>query len=220
MEKDTVETHESYGVIGASRITGTVRTLFGSSITHGNSVRLTIKRAEKHRSLSRNWYYGRGIVAEVEMSPTQFAEMITSMNIGDGVPCTLRYTNNYERIADPPDVSQRQVFEEEFENKIETIERLCHKGNQEIEECLLKKGTITVSERKKVANTITKLMRIVDDSIPFLQKSFNEAMDKTVNEAKGEVEAFVMNKVTSLGIEKMKDDLIQLQETTEKEILI
>jgi len=60
----------------------------------------------------------------------------------------------------------------------------------------------------------------VDDSIPFLQKSFNEAMDKTVNEAKGEVEAFVMNKVTSLGIEKMKDDLIQLQETTEKEILI
>ncbi|MDF2790653.1 MAG: hypothetical protein K0S80_3754 [Neobacillus sp.] len=34
---------------------------------------------------------------------------------------------------------------------------------------------------------------------------FNEQMDKTVNEAKGEVDAFVLNKVTTLGLEKLHE---------------
>lgn len=34
---------------------------------------------------------------------------------------------------------------------------------------------------------------------------FNEQMDKTVNEAKGEIEAFTQNKIHSLGLEKLQD---------------
>ena len=48
--------------------------------------------------------------------------------------------------------------------------------------------------------------------MPFVQKSFNKAMDKTVHEAKGEVEAFVMNKVTSLGIEGLEKEMLKLTE--------
>jgi len=40
-------------------------------------------------------------------------------------------------------------------------------------------------------------------------------MDKTVTEAKGEVEAFVTNKITSLGIAALKD---QIPEIENKEI--
>ena len=207
------ETHESYGLIGASRIQGTDRNLFGSSIKHRNSIKVRIKRAEKSRDLNRDIYFGKDTLIEVELSPTQFAEMITSMNVSDGVPCTLRYIDNHP-LQNPPEVKQRQIFEKEFQNDIDNIENSIINDAKEIEILLTKKGNIKVADRKKVLTHMTKLMRILNDSIPFLQKSFNESMDKTVNEAKGEVEAFVMNKITSLGIEAMKDQPTQLLENT------
>jgi hypothetical protein len=208
------ETHESYGMIGVHRTQGTVKSLFGSSISHQSTITITIKRAEIERHLNRNWYFGRDLLCKVEMSPTQFAEMITSLNVGDGVPCTLRYIENHERIADPPSVSQRQIFEDEFKEDVCKIHDTIQEDADKIRELLTKKGGITVAERKEVLNTISTLMRTLTDSIPFLQKSFNEAMDKTVTEAKGEVEAFVMNKITSLGLEKMKETILEIPETT------
>jgi hypothetical protein len=45
------------------------------------------------------------------------------------------------------------------------------------------------------------------DSIPFVQSQFNEAMDKTVTEARAEVEAFVDNKIRSLGIQALEGEV-------------
>ena len=43
--------------------------------------------------------------------------------------------------------------------------------------------------------------------ILFVQRSFNDAMDKTVNEAKGEVEAFTLNRILSFGIKGIEESL-------------
>jgi hypothetical protein len=203
------ETHESYGIIGVSRVTGTTQSLFGSSITHNNTIRLRIKRARKNRELNKDWYFAGESLIEVEMSPTQFAEMITSLNVGDGVPCTLRYLNGHNRISDPPEVKSRQIFEAEFIESIKEIESAIINDFAEVESILTKKGNITAKEKSTALNHSIRLMRILTDHIPFIQKQFNRAMDKTVSEAKGEVEAFVMNKVTSLGIEAMKMEIEQ-----------
>ena len=213
------ETHESYGLIGCSRISGGTRNLFGSSINHSNTISLRIKTATKQRHNDRDWYFGRKQLIEVEMSQTQFAEMITSIGVGDGVPCTLRYVNNWDRIPDPPDVNQRLVFEKEFKNHIKKIEESCLNEIKSSKDMLLRKGSITKKEREYISNNIDRLLNIIGDHIPFIQKSFNEAMDKTVSEAKGEVEAFVMNKVTSLGLEKINElnNIIEVKELNEGE---
>ena len=209
---DSKETHESYGMIGVSRVSCRPGvSLFGSSIKHSNTVRLRIKTAEVNRHLNHNWYHGLDALIEVELSPTQYAEMLTCMNVGDGVPCTIRYIN-YEQMEDPPEVKQRQVFEDEFKEKVEYLEDKCFKGVEEIQNILLKKGGITVAERKEAWNKVVDVMRKVGDSIPFLQSSFNEAMDKTVLEAKGEVEAFVTNKIVSLGIKGLEKEMLSLTE--------
>ena len=57
---------------------------------------------------------------------------------------------------------------------------------------------------------IVMLMQDVNSNLPFVQRSFNKSIDKTVLEAKGEVEAFVMNKVTSLGIKGLEKEMLQL----------
>jgi len=77
--------------------------------------------AEKERHLNRDWFHKKKHLIEVEMSQTQFAEMITSLNVGDGVPCTIRYLPDKHRIEDPPDTSQRQIFENEFKQEIKKL---------------------------------------------------------------------------------------------------
>lgn len=208
-----ISKHESYGLIGCSRITSSKgQSLFGSSIKHSNTIMLRIKTASVDRHLNRDWYHGEESLIEVELSQTQFAEMITSLNMGDGVPCTLRYTGKNIRIEDPPEVKQRELFEEEFRNNVESIEELYRSSFKETSELLNKKGTLKVDEKKKIKNFLFSLTRIINDKIPFIQKQFNKAMDKTVLEAKGEVEAFVMNKVTSLGIEGLEKEMLKLNE--------
>ena len=80
------EEHESYGLVGVSRISGSDRNLFGSSIRHKNTMMLRVKRANKERHLNRDWYHANETIVEVEMSPVQYAEMISSPNVGEGIP--------------------------------------------------------------------------------------------------------------------------------------
>ena len=125
-----------------------------------------------------------------------------------------------ERREDPPSTSQREVFEEEFKNDVNKVKSLYNKNYKEVQELLTKKGQLKAIEKKKVSTFLFELTRTIDDNLPFLQKSFNEAMDKTVHEAKGEVEAFVMNKVTSLGIEGLEKEMLKLSGGEWKWLLI
>ena len=208
-----VSKHESYGMVGVSRVTHSHGTsLFGSSIKHSNTIRLSIKTAEVNRHLNRDWYHGNDRLIEIELAPTQFAEMITCMNMGNGVPCTLRYLEDHKRLENPPEVKQREIFEQEFQENVDKIKDFYKNDFKQIKETLLKKGTIKIGERKQTINIITKLINTLEDAMPFLQKGFNESMDKTVSE----VEAFVMHKVTSLGIEGLQKEMIKLSEGKKK----
>src|SRR5271154_1604303 len=87
----TVEKHESYGMVGINRTSSSGTNLFGSIATHHSFITLSVKRAEVHRHLASDWYHAEARdLIEIEMSHSQFAEMITSPGIGDGIPCTIR----------------------------------------------------------------------------------------------------------------------------------
>jgi len=207
----TYERHESYGLMTIRRtISNKAIDLFGSSIKHNNTIKITIRNAEKERHLNRNFYFGRKQLIEVEMSPVQFSEMITCLNVGEGTPCTIRYIKDHGEIENPPEVNQREIFEEEFQNDIKEIKKFYSQDYQEIKNILNKKGNITVGDRQDINSKITSLIKIIEDNIPFVQSSFNEAMDKTIMESKGEVEAFVMNKIHSVGLNNI--DKLQITE--------
>lgn len=86
---EKLEKHPCYGVLGFSRRSGGVAPLFGSSIQHGDTICMTLKHGELERHLNNDHYFGKGVIAGVEMSYSQFAKTITAMNVGDGVPCTI-----------------------------------------------------------------------------------------------------------------------------------
>jgi hypothetical protein len=201
------EEHESYGMVGFSRIThgGALNSgtnLFGSSLKHPHTIALRIKRAVKERYLSTDHYYGGETLIEVEMSPAQFAEAITALNVGDGVPCTIRRIGK-TGVEECPEVSMRQIFEQEFRDScVETSDvarNLVKKA-----EAILSKSVIKASERKELLEYLYKIHMELKSNLPYIGTQFNEAMDKVVSDAKQSVEAFTVQRITDLGIKALE----------------
>ncbi len=204
---ESEEKHPSYGMVGFSRIThggakgGT--NLFGSSLSHHHTIALRIKRASKKRSLSEDRYYGEETVVEVEMSPAQFAEAITTLNVGDGVPCTIRRIGR-QGVENCPETSMRQLFEAEFEHACVSTSDVAFDLIKKAE-ALLSQKTVKMSDRKELVELLRKISLNLKSNLPFIGTQFNEAMDKVVADAKGSFEAAIATRISDLGIKAFSE---------------
>jgi ElaB/YqjD/DUF883 family membrane-anchored ribosome-binding protein len=217
MDNRIEEKHESFGLLEINRISNSgSENLFGSSIKHNNTITILIKPARRVRELNRDWYFDYGIpFIEIEMSPTQFAEAITSMNHGSGVPVTIRRLQG-KRMEPCPEINKRQQFENEFKEQMENIRNDLTKLIKDTKEILSSKKAITVAEKKTILSQIEMLIQEVGSNLPFVNSQFNEQMDKTVLEAKGETEAFFINKINQLGLNELKKQEFLMLEQEDK----
>ena len=194
---DNLEKHPCYGMLGFSRRSGGASPLFGSSIQHKDTICMTLKHGELERCLNNDHYFGKGVIAEVEMSYSQFAEAITAMNVGDGVPCTIRFTEKDGYVKNRPFVSKQEQFEQEFAGHLSDIKQEASKTIDEVKEIFDKKS-IGKGDKEQILKKLEHLATQIGVNTEFVYQQFNEQMDKTVMEAKGEVEAFCQNKFNSI----------------------
>lgn len=200
--------HPSFGTIEISRYQCTERPLFGSSIMHHNGISIKISHAELHRSLSRDWIFPRKTIVEIDLSPSQFADAITSLNSGN-TPATITYiAGQHDKIPMPPFQSKIREFNVEFEQHIATI-------SKSFDEVLKLAGE--TKAQKRLIRELELLKQEFKNNIPFVAESFSEQLAKTVTEAKGEVEAFVEAKLKHAGLEKLIGEAPTLAITDGKE---
>lgn len=197
---NNVYSHPSYGMLGFSHVCGSQMELFGSSIKHDNVIALELKHADCIRELHENRHHGNKTIARVEMSYSQFAELISSFDIGDGIPVTIRYTEKDGIAENPSFIGEREKFQEEFSDLLTEINKEIHDSINSATEILSKKS-INKSDREELMNKLKKIEMQMSSNAKFIYKQFNRQMEKTVTEAKGEVEAFVQNKMHSLALE-------------------
>jgi len=199
--------HPSYGMISFSRGQGSSATLFGSSIKHRNTIRVTISHAERHMNSGTEYIFDRDRIVEALMSPTQFADAITGMNTS-GVPITIQFTEKDGTIEKPEFINKREAFEKEFTARVKGI-------NDRMSE------TIEKAKDKKAPQWLVKDLEITkgwfESNIPYLAEQFDEQMDKSVTEAKAEVEAYVSGIIQQTGLEALNDMRPQLTDGQSKE---
>lgn len=192
------EQHPSYGILQISRATSSKPVnVFGSSIKHTNTIRMQLSKAYVERDLSNDFYMTDDHIVEIEMSESQFAEMICSMNMGSGTPVTIKWLRGEGKIEDCPYSDKRKLFESEFEDSIKKQNELVNQLMLQIEE-LLKKPKVGKTDLKEAMSLLQRLYGCMNEGKSFIYKQFNEQMDKTTLEAKGEVEAFIQNKMNQL----------------------
>ena len=178
-----IEEHESYGLISFSRAQSSGVDLFGSDIQHNSVIILEVKQAGLQRDLSRDWTYGRELIFRGFLSPSQFMETMTHLNQGEGTPITIEYVTGDEKPhrESPPVSNKREQFEAELDDHLaETIQMLDR----------LKESIKTQKGKKEVDLIKQQLL----SNLPFVEEQFSRQMDKTVTEAKAEVEAFAVNR--------------------------
>lgn len=207
------EKHPCYGMLSFSRRTGSASPLFGSSIQHKDIIAMTLKHGEISRNLNRDWYYGDGIIAEVEMSYSQFAEAITAMNMGDGVPVTVRFTEQDGYVLGMPFVGKQEQFEQEFTEHLDDIKNEANNTIREVKQIFDSK-TVGKRDRDLILSKLEHLVMQIGSNTEFIYRQFNEQMDKTVTEAKGEIEAFCQNKIHSIAQSALvdhKDEFVKFE---------
>lgn len=202
MEK---KNHPSYGVLRISRtaIGGKGTALFGSSIMHNNVIRLSICHATMEREGNEDRYFAKGgmkdRIIEVEMSYTQFAEAITSLNIGEGVPVTITNIGG-QFLPECPYEDRHGVMAAEVREITADVLRDLESGSAEIENLLSEKRVLSREDRSRILDTLKHARHVLDTNIPYLQEMFTEQMNKTVTEAKGELESYLQNKMNSIAL--------------------
>lgn len=214
----TKTSHPSYGTMAFRRRTGGTKHLFGSSIEHRDTISMTLYHADITRGLHEDSIFGNKEIAEVEMSYSQFAEAITSMNMGTGVPVTIRYTEKDGKIPPCDFVNKRDQFVDEFKEKRKKATEESQQLIKDISEIFEQKKSLTKTDKENILRKLDKLSMDIGCNMDFIADQFNEQMDKTVMEAKGEIEAFCQNKINSIASDALvehQEDLLKLENPVE-----
>lgn len=218
LERETFK-HPAFGMIGFLRVSGGENTLFGSSIKHNDRIVMRLKHGTQDRHFHENCYYGHGLITEVEMGYSQFAECISTLNVGDGVPCTIRFT---EKDGEIPYIkenkSKREQFRNEFSDTIlKAMEQVQDQIN-EIQKSLDDKKSLGIKDRKEIISKLQQVKYNIGSNLDFCVKQFDEQMDKTALEAKGEIEAFCQNKINSIAqaaLVENREKIVELENPVE-----
>lgn len=157
-------------------------------------------------NLSKNWYHPKGQIVEIEMSPIQWAEFLTSGNTS-GVPCTIRYIGG-QKMSEPKDTEIFNDYNEEVENhfdKFKDIENI-------VKDAIDSKKPMGMKDLSVLLNKIHLAMANVD----FVKDSFKDDMNKIITKAKAEFNAYVENRIHEIGIETIKNDSVKFLENNEE----
>ena len=134
--------------------------------------------------------------------------------MGTGVPVTIRWTEKEGKIPPCDFVNKRGQFIDEFkENKSEALEE-SQRIISDVTKLFEQKKTLTKADKEKIVEQLNKLNMNIGSNMDFIAEQFNKQLDKTLMEAKGEIEAFCQNKVNSIAsveLIKHKDELLQLE---------
>jgi hypothetical protein len=191
------ENHESFGQIRINRtsIGGRGVPLYGTSILHGNTIRLVISRSERQWDAGTHSHFEKETLTEVEMSASQFAEAITSLN-HSSIPCTIRWHNGPKSYPEMTDVvhRHRKSFEDEIKDDVNRLrERIT-----EAEE-LMQKQSLGKKDREQLMGILKSALQDLEKNQPFYVDQFERQMNLTMTEAKSEIEAFTMQQHIQAG---------------------
>lgn len=186
--------------------------MFGSHLDHHPTVfRFTVRRAQRvHSDLAYDRYCPdseaeQTHLMEFDLSATQFVELMTSLNMGEGIPCTLTRVIGTQMDPVPDDhATEAVMIAQKFGDEMRDVAASVKPLTDSINEVLGKKGTINKSDRQTIADAVFHIVKRFGDHAPFVMKQFNESTDRMRLGARTEVEAYATSVILAAGIEHLR----------------
>ena len=185
--------HPSYGMMSITRYCGGDGNFFGNDLPMEGSggIEIELKEATLERNangLHCDFFKPGRLKFRVKMSHLQFAELITNMNT-TGVPVTI--TNiGIERLDDPPILNKREVFDEEVKEVVSKVKKQANDIIAKVQSLFETKKSLSKKDKEEILSELNQLKMATFDQLPFMQKMFDEQMNKSVVSAKANITAF------------------------------
>jgi hypothetical protein len=204
MEREEYK-HPSFGQISFSRTNGNNTTFYGSELPQDHYITMEVKNSEIQRELTQDRYYSTGVpLIKIRMSSGQFAEMLTSMNCGSGVPCTIERLVGNKVDELPNQKSRKEFVHRKFEDRMKMFANSIRENQKKAKE-IVKKKTLSKQDIHDLTHQLEWLTQEVESNIPFFARCFQETMDEVVYEAKTEVENAIQHKISALGLNALHE---------------
>ncbi|EBU7586251.1 hypothetical protein MX777_003753 [Salmonella enterica subsp. enterica serovar Montevideo] len=224
---ETIQSHPAFGLVKTSRVHTTGIRLFDSELDHQEYIEIGIYEAEmvmyREHPAPRRSPERRRPVVEFRLSQTQWAAMVSSFGVGDGVPCTISYRSlgQAERL---PGITEQKSVRDKFKSQTETTTaKEIEKIKDEVARLgdLVKKGRAGKRELEDVYTSLRAATVNLPSNLSFATKLMQESMDKIVSSGKAEVEAYISGAAMRAGMielcERQNDLDISIQKLLDKE---
>lgn len=208
LENTKTTRHPAYGIARLSRCSGSPGNMFGSSVKCDNFIELAISPGEEYEHDTYHSYFSAGQpYISVYLSPAQFSELITSMNIGDGVPCTIRKINGNFVEEIPDEIHEHEIDRQKrrFRERMEKRERELRDMKSSLD-VILSKKTLSKADRDELKWILEREIQEISSNIPFYMDMFDEATENVVTEAKSEIDALVQHNIINAGIKVLGEE--------------
>ena len=195
--------------------------LFGSEIKSDSPVYLRICNAvvcdHGYGTPTDRFVHGkRPAIVEVWMSPIQWAEFLTSGQVGDGIPCTIARLNGKSMPpVEMPDIATEygEHIAEKFKHFSEGVKRF----EDEIEKTLESGKPMGKTQMKELLHAMKCFRENTPANIEYAHKRFREDMAKIVANAKSEVNSYAELRLGDYGVKcLMNDDSTEIKPTIEE----
>jgi len=200
--------HPAFGMASAHVVhcggVGGGAVLFGTTLKHHQVIRLTIKTARRIRHLHTDWYHEGGELVSADMSFHQFMELLLNRN-SSGVPCTIKSYKDGDRVEppSPPFGSTAETHRQEFRKKTEDVSAELRDIEKQFGE-LLSGKRVGKTDLRAILSRIHLAAQEVDQNLPFVMRTFDETVERTVAEAKSEIIAFTGETLKQAGIKGLE----------------
>lgn len=217
MEALSDKTHESYGLIQFNRMSSNAKQdIFGSEANTTDFIRLTVTKnahVEDYDGAHRRFYNSTKIADEVvqlDMTFAQFATLITSMNYGTGIPCSIRRIGGEKMPAVPVEMQPDNLVDiarETVRRKMAATADNVAQLRKEMDELFSSKhGNIKAAEKAELLKRITKLEQDLKLNLPYFTACAGETIDRIEERAKLELSALVTNYQIKAGVKALELD--------------
>jgi hypothetical protein len=206
MRGEETKRHPSYGLVKFSRIQGHAH-FFGADSRPDSYIELTVSECEHNQDLVQSWYFPRKELVSLRLTNNQFAELITSLNMGSGVPCTLEFIKGEGKIEQEKEKEYKVDFHKKKTKEMFTdILTNFKKKAQELDQVALK---LPKKDQETVKRFTASIIQEFNSNMPFFMECFYEQMEKVAQEIKSNLEADVMHKLTTLGLETLQQKQLE-----------
>lgn len=206
---DKHERKDYMGTISWSRLMcGAPQPMFGSEIKTDSPICIRICKAYISDYSSTTDYRVSSetpSMLEVELTPIQWAEFLTSGNIGDGVPCTITRMDG-KRTSPVESRNIAKEYDELIKEKFDNFQGRIKDTEKMVKDILESGKSMNKTQMKELLHQLEFTRNNTVDSINYAKDRFREDMANVVTKSKAEVNAYAELRLSALGAKLLMND--------------